>query len=302
MATPVDIFVSSTDVVPVPLAGVTVGVFDSGAAVAGMAATDADGKVSFLLPGATYEVRLFKLGTAFGAPKRILVEEPPVTTNKFDVSGSVLTFPPSLDPRICRCTGRFMDLANRPMLGAVLRVSQRAEAGFEAPKVVDGNLIAAEGASFKTDLNGIITADLLRGGEYYVMFSGESDAVWNIRVPDRASINLIDLIHPQPVSLRWDSTVAPGNAVSLAVNDTLIVPFSILFSDYEELSTGISRWVQLASSDTSIVTVALASEKAALRGVAPGTAQISASVPTGQYPVRVPDYAMTVPPLQVTIS
>lgn len=302
MATPVDIYVASDDVSPVPLSEVAVALLDSSFQVAASAQTDENGHAGFVLPGGLYEVRLFKLGVVFGAPQSLLVQEPPVTTNKFDLVGTVLSSPPSLDPRICHCVGRFMDLSNRPVAGMTLRINQKAEAGFQTPKVVDGNLIAVEGAALRSDAEGFIAVDLLRGGEYYVAFAGEDDVVWNIKVPDRPLANLVDLIHPQPVSLEWDSTVAPGNAVSLTVNDTIVVPFSVLFSDFEKLSSGISRWVQLESSDPTVATVLYSGEMAAIHGAAPGTTTIVASVPKGLYPVRVPDYSLSGPPLTVTVS
>ena len=95
--------------------------------------------------------------------------------------------------------------------------------------------------------------DLFRGGEYFVTYSGNDDVVWNFKVPDRASANLIDLIHPQPVSLTWDSDVAPANALSMAPLVQVIVPITVLFSDDEELTQGVDKWLEISSSDESVV-------------------------------------------------
>jgi hypothetical protein len=309
MTVPVDIFVTSDETLPAPIVGAVVTVLDPflNLNLMAQATTDANGQASMVLPGEAdpgriFEVRLFKVGVIFGSPKRVAVLEPATLPNRFDVTGTLTILPVATDPRVCRCTGRFLNFSNQPIAGATLRISSKAESGLEVPKLVDSNMVSSETMEFKTNSYGFVTVDLHRGGEYYVKFSGSDDRIWNIKVPDRSSVNLIDLIHPAPVRLDWDPTVAPGAAVSLNVDEALAVPLSLLFSDYEVMTAGLNSWMLLTSSDPTKVQVVLSQDCAYIRGIAAGTAQITASCPKGIAPVRVPDYAIASPPLTVTVT
>jgi hypothetical protein len=98
MAIAVDIIISDTELVPQPIEGVIVQVYDYvlGDLIA-QATSDDTGTAAFLLPGAAapsplpYEVRFFKLGVLFNNPMAIAVEEPlsGTDTNNFTVSGQL---------------------------------------------------------------------------------------------------------------------------------------------------------------------------------------------------------------------
>lgn len=308
MAVPVDIFVNSDEPVPAPIAGVFVSVLDPVTfAVVATATTDVTGRAAFSLPGVVtpgtpYEVRFFKLGVRFVNPLQIAVEEPPVTTNKFDMSGTLLVLPAATDPRVCRCSGRFMSFSNIPIIGATVRFMAKAESGFQVPKVVDGNIISAEVLATKTDADGFVEVDLIRGAQYYITFSGEDDVVWNILVPDRASVNLIELIHPQPLLLTWDSTEAPGNAVSVQVGETKVIHFKLTYSDFEETGVGSSKWITFNNGDDSIMSVGYSDGTVSVEGVAVGVANVMAEMLPDLKPVRVPPYNITAPDLVVTVT
>lgn len=301
MAAPVDIYVSSDDAAPSPISGVTVvALTASNLTIAGEAITDSSGRAALLLPNGSYEIRLFKMGVAFNGVYTAVVDD--VAVNVFDVVGSPRTMPVALDPRLCRCSGRFVGLNNQPVKNSQVRFSAKAESGFQTPKVVDGQMVSADGLTMKTDDNGYLTVDLLRGAELYVTFAGEEDVVWNIKVPDRASINLIELIHPQPSSLTWDSAAAPNDEVSTYVGYQVSVPMKVLFSDFEELSTGLSKWLKLKSSDPSVAVVAFDGDRAAVLGVSPGQASILVEMQSDLWPRRVPAYSISAPPLLVSVS
>ena len=308
MPVPVDIYVNDDSPLPSPISGVFVSVLDpSTFAVIATATTDGTGRAAFSIdgsvtPGTPYEVRFFKLGVRFANPMQILVEDPPVTTNKFDMSGTLLELPAATDPRVCRCTGRFMSFSNTPIAGATVRFMAKAESGYQVPKVVDGNLISAEAYATKTDADGYVSLDLLRGALYYITFSGEDDVVWNICVPDRASANLIELIHPAPVSLAWDPTEAPGNAVSVQVGETKFIPFLITYSDYEETGTGATKWLRFINPDDALMDVGYGDGNLVITGKAVGSGNITTEMLPDLKPVRVPEYNIYVPPLVVTIT
>lgn len=308
MAVTADVYVSDDSLATNPIAGVVVSVLDSSTFVeVAQGITDVNGKASFVIPGAvtpglTYEVRCFKLGVRFLNPFQIAVEEPVVTTNEFDVSGTLLTLPTSVDPRRCKCTGRFMNFSNDPIEGAVVRIMAKADSGYQTPKVVDGNLVSAETMALRTDSDGIISVDLLRGGEYYVTFSGEDDVVWCIVVPDRSSVNFIDLIHPAPVTLDWDDTDAPGDAISVAVGETKEVKYSVTFTDYQVKTSGVDSVVQITNSDGAVMEVAAGDGLIVVRGLVAGSAQVTSSMKEGFLPPLIPYPTITSPALVVTVT
>lgn len=308
MSVPVDIYLKDGTPSTLPISGVSVSVLDPTTfAVIATAVSDVTGRASFLLPGAPapgtpYEVRFFKLGVVFANPQQIRVEEPALTTNKFDMSGTLLTLPAATDPRVCRCTGRFVSFDNRPIANAMVRLNAKSESGYQVPKIVDGNLVSAEAYTSKTDGSGFISIDLIRGAEYFITFAGEDDVVWCITVPDRSSANLIDLIHPAPVQLKWDSVLAPGNAVSVQVGETKSIPFTIVYSDYEETGIGAVKWVTFTNSDDAVMGVGYSDGTVSVTGVAAGIAQVTVEMLANLRPARVPDYSIAFTPLAVTVT
>jgi hypothetical protein len=299
MAVPVDIFVTSDDLTAVALEGVQVSLFTlNPLTLRAQGLTDSDGRAGFVVPGGLYELRLYKLGVVFGAQRGVLVEEPLLTTNTFDVTGTLLTLPLATDPRLCRCTGRFVTLDNRPISGMSISIMQKGEAGFQVPKIVDGNMVSAQKLVTKTNQNGLATIDLFRGGQYYVTFSGEEDTVWNVKVPDRPSANLIELIHPTPVSLSWD-----GEVGALTPGGQVFIPVSVLFSDYELITEGLSRWITLTSSDTNVATVSFSGNVVCLTGVRAGSCLVTAGLAASTtVPARVPAPSLLAQALVVTVA
>lgn len=307
MAVAVDVYVSSDEQAPAPISGAVVSVFDSAAPYVqvGQAVTDVDGRAAFLLPGTTpakpYEVRLYKQGVIFAGIVGIEVLEPDTTPNVFDAYGTVVVRSVATDPRLCRCTGRFLDFSNRPMAGGIVRIFTN-ESGFQVPKVVDGNMIAGESKTLTVDANGYVVVDLHRGGEYNVTFSGELDTVWSFKVPDQSSANLIDLIHPFPVSITWDPTAAPGDAVSFQVGFGLSIPLTLLFNNGEERTTGLPSWLLVSSSDEAIATAQLTSSSVVVTGVSAGAAVVQLACKPDSFPNRIPSPTILPAPLSVTVT
>jgi hypothetical protein len=309
MTVPVDIYLKDRSAYSTPIRGVVVSIVDPQTfMVLATGMTDITGRAAFLLPGSPmglgtmYEVRFFKLGVLFPNPQKIYVQEPVQTTNKFDMTGTLLLLPAATDPRVCRCTGRFMSLSNRPVVGATVRVMAKVETGFQTPKMVDGNLVSAEALAAQTDGDGFVSLDLIRGAEYYITFSGEDDTLWNIKVPNMPMMNLIDLIHPAPVMLKWNNAVAPTAAVTVVKGQYINVPFTLIYSDFEELAEGSSKWVRFMNSDDTKIEVSYNSGVVSVRGVAPGVANVQAELLPDLKPARVPDYSLSAYPLTVTVT
>ena len=313
MAVPVDIYVKDDTVAPAAISGVIVAVLDPVTfAPLAQGTTDALGHASFVLPGSAmpgtlYELRFYKTGVFFSNPVRIQVLEPvtPPDTNIFNVAGTLVgALPVATDPRVCRCTGRFVNYSNQPLRNMPVRIfANQTQAGVETPLIVDGNMVGTSGMSFTTDDDGYLSVDLHRTGEYRLMYPGQEEKVWCITVPDRSSVNLIDLIHPYPVSLSWDALVAPGNALTLAVGASVDVPYSALFSNYLTISQGLTQWLTFTNGDAAVMEVVIsASGVATITGRSPGTAQVTGENLPNLLPSRVPYYSTQVPPLSVTVT
>ena len=174
MAVPVDLYVMDDSASPAPIVGAVVGVYDptTFASIAQATTSGLDGRAAFLLPGTTspgtaYEVRAFKLGARFANPFSIQILEPIVgALNQFDISGTLVgELPAATDPRLCRCTARFMNLANSPVANASVRIATKVDINEQAPMIVDGNLISSEVMAVQTDSYGYLSVDLVRGGE-----------------------------------------------------------------------------------------------------------------------------------------
>ncbi len=308
MAVPVNIVISDTELVPQPIAGVVVQALDPNtSALIAQSISDVTGTAAFLLPGQNYEVRFFKLGAIFKNPLAISVLEPLPTgkTNNFVVSGVLVgTLSPAIDPRLCRVQGRLMNFSNQPVRHATVRIMAKGETGGEQPKYVDENLISSSEMTFKTDRDGFISIDLLRTGNFEIVFSGEDDMEWPIYIPDQPYALWGDLINPYPVSIAWDQTVAPGNIVSLSVGQSLVVPFTALFSNTVVPLYGMSKWVDFFSSDTTNMILGLqqADMGVLLSAVGVGTASITGANKPNLNPGRIPYYNTAIPALTVNVA
>lgn len=304
MASPVDIFVSSDDAIPAPVADASVSVHNSVTkAMVAWGISEVDGCASFLLDPGIYEIRLFKLGVVFPKPVRIeVVDTQFVSGNTFDLPGTVLDLPISTDPATCRCTGRFVDASNRPMAGVTVRISPNAEQGSQVPEVVGGNqVLGGYARTLTTDQNGKVTVDLIRGGEFYVVWSGEDTDSWKIVVPDRPSVNLIDLIHPIPKSVAWDEDVAPGGVISVAVGETKEIPISILLSDFRTLTEG-STLCQLQNSNSDVAGADLSGGVVAVTGKLVGSSQVQVTRLPDATPVVQTQSLLLPVPLTVNVT
>lgn len=298
-----DIYIKDASVVPNAVVDAIVSLLDPTTSVpVAQVVTDANGKAGFLVPNGIYEVRVFKRG--YQTPVASVLIDSSQPTNIFDLTVENLTaLPNAVDSRLCRCTGRFVDFSNRPRKGVTFRVMAQAEAGFQVPKVVDGSMVFEDSMAFQTDENGKVSIDLFRGGEYYVTFAGEDDVAWNIKVPDRASMNLIELIHPAPASLTWDALAAPGGAVTVQVGEQIIVPVSMTFTDFQTISEGLDKWIIFTNSDGEIAEVSFATNLGAMaiRGLTSGSAQVTVDLRSGILPSRTPLPSLTVTPLSITV-
>lgn len=315
MAVSVDIIVKDESPVPVVIPNVEVGIFDpvTGDFVAG-ATTDVDGVAALMLPGAAspgtaYEVRFFKLGVNFHGLRQIQVLEPvmPPETNVFDHSGvDTNILPVSGSPYLCRCTGVFVDFKGQPIPNKTIRFTANPCNIEKTPKVwnIPSRMVSPDEMEVRTDANGRVSVDLVRTGKFDVTFGGDDNTVWCITVPNVSAANLIDMIHPFPQLWDWDDTVAPGDAISVAVDALVEVPINVLFSDFSETGKFLEKYFDIINSDGSKVESTYVSDRGVLvlKGVSAGVTTQTPTLKTGILPNRWPVPAVTAPVLTVTVT
>lgn len=268
--------------------------------------TDVAGKASFLLPGdadgVIYEVRVFKAGVVFGNPTRISVLEPavPEAPNQFDAYGTPISHGVPMDPRLCRCVGRFVTYENKPQRNTLVYLTQEAELARKVPKVVDGYFVTPSRMEFRTNNDGFVVVDLYRGGEFRVMVAGEDDEIWQFKVPDLPTANLIDLIHPYPNSFEWGAT----SPLSVAVGATVQLDTVVTFSDLVERDAELTSLFDFEVADSAICSAMFDSttKKLTILGIAPGTTTLSMASRTDVFPVRYPAPSLTVSPLTIVVT
>lgn len=309
MAVPVNIYAVDSTPQASAVSGVAVGIYDPATLVqVAYGLTDSNGMAPFFLPGSldgqSYEARFFKIGFLFTNPQLISIYEPEALTtpNGFQtVASQVGVFGAPLDPRVCRCAGRFLNYQNQPVVNALVRVAQDADLLKKTPKIVDSNAIAPSVLETNTDQNGFVVLDLLRMGEFFITFAGEDDALWNFKVPDRPTANLIDLIHPYPISLTWGLV---GTSFTISVTQLTLIPVSVLFSDYVTRTNELQKIIQFMNSDASVIDLVFLSResKIGITGRAPGSATVSVQVVPDLFPRRIPDYSIQASVLSVTVT
>lgn len=307
MAVGVNVYLNDDTLAETAISGVSVGIFDvSTLDLLAFATSDSGGIAAFMLPGSiegiAYEVRVYKATYTFTNPTQILVIDDGSTVNAFQVTGTPKTFGTPFDSRLCRCSGLFVNYSNEGIPNKTVRLMNAAEAGFQKPKIVDQALVSASSMAFKTDSSGWLTVDLHRGAEYYCMYAGEDETVWNFTVPDRSNANLIDLMFPRPVTLTWNPDDLPSTALAMTVDEEKTVNYTVLFSDYQERTLGTVNWMQLELSDSDVVGISLTDGVMIITAKAAGTSTITLSAQPNLYPLRIPDNSITIPVITVTVS
>lgn len=303
-----------------PLAGVLVRVYDStgttlvtqqvSALVSGAAVAD------FLLegddPAISYTIRLFKTGVAFDgslgnmskSPQLISVLSPPdvETPNSFDVKGETFTRPVATNPRLCRCSGFFLDVAGNPIPN--LRIVFNNEF---FPSVVDGNAVMSSEIQGVTDLDGYLEVDLYRNGIYSAWLPGieaeegaeGTTAVMfsrTVHIPDQNSANLPDLLFPVVASV--DLGVA---SVSVGVLQTVQLSPVVVASDGRTLTGAASDDVLYAVDDPTVASVSAGATQVTVLGLSPGTTTLRVTRKDLSV-VKIPAADITGQPIQVTVT
>jgi len=262
-------------------------------------------------PPIQYTIRLSKTGVAFDGslgdqsktPQSIDIYSPPAGaptgTNYFEVQGQTFTLPAATDPRLCRCSGYFVDHTGRPLQGFNLHFSPlclNLEQSDLSPLIVDDRLVAGRKVYVRTDEDGFCQIDLFRTGEYLVLVEEFEHSRRTIKVPDQASINLIHLLFPVVSEITFGTapvTVAAGSYVDVAM--------TVKSTDGQTLDIS-DRDVTFASSDYAVASAqTMSGNILRVVGVAPGSTTITAERADTTI-VTIPAQPLTYTPLNVVVT
>jgi hypothetical protein len=276
----VDVLVEDDQIVPAPVDGVVVRVFDAtGTTLITEGTTGAPaaaGHVEFSLdgddPAVQYSLRFFKNAASIASPQAIEVYSPPSAsptgTNNFKVVASLFTLPAALDPHLCRASGFVKDGAGRPRSGIDMHFVPQFN-----PLVVDKVGVLGERVSHRTDVDGYISIDLYRFGCYLATIESHENIVRYVVIPDRSSIDIMDLLFPVVLKVEY----APAPPWVVPVGTELEVTPTVTAADFQVLEGTANGDVLYASDDESIVFATIRDDKIILRGNATGSASLVAT-------------------------
>lgn len=276
-----------------PISDVVVRVFDAaGTFFQTQGITDSDGRVAFtLLSSLTYQLRFFKDKVSLRQPVAIVVSEVP-GENIWTTRGHVYEPPEAVHPRLCRCSGFFKNLDNSPAREHVVHINSIFD-----PLLFEGNAMLTEKLMARTNDDGYVEFDLVRGGQYSVTVEGFEDTQRILTVPNAPSANLPDLMFA--VVDHVDFT-PPGPWV-LAQGERLIVTPRVWTSDGRVLPGIASQDVQWSTSDSHVAAVCYAGDMLELRAMEPGVTELRC-VRTDLSIVRIPNTAIRGVPQAITVA
>lgn len=239
-----------------------------------------------------YNIRLYKYGSpAVDNPQRIEVYDPPagapVTgTNDFKIYFDPRKAEAPADPRLCRCGGYFRRVdgtAARGLIepyreplhrGHILRITSLMN-----PLIVDGAGAFSSPVYVEADRFGWAQVDLFRSGTYSVFVEDihpgcPQEAHRVIHVPDRSTVNLLDLLFPVITDVSWN----PVGPWTVAVGGDLDLQPTVTSSDYRVLEGSATEDVVYTVDDESIARVAVkGTSTLTITGVASGTTNLRVS-------------------------
>lgn len=296
---PVDIQV--VDAQSNPVADVLIKIYDpTGTTFYTQALTDASGLASLLLETLTYSMRFYRFQTGFTQPQQFTVLEAP-ETNTFDVVAEPFILPLATDPRLCRCSGFFRDLDGSPKRYLDIHfISQ-----FNPILLGDAAVISSERHA-RTDENGYLQIDLIRGAMYWARVEDLGSAMPDnntrtdlrcVSVPDAGSASLPNMLLPIVDRV----VLTPAGPHSLAVGAELELTPQVYDSGGVELTGTANADIQWASSDPSVLSVTVTENKLVLRGIAAGSAQVTAERQDLSI-IKIPNLPIGGQPIGVTVS
>ncbi len=298
------ITVQDDEVVPSPVDGVTVQVYDSTGTTlqtSGVTGAVNPGEVEFILngddPPIEYQLRFSITGGSIVSPQAIEVYTPPANsptgTNDFEITASLFTLPVAVDPRLCRASG----YVRGPNGVARKGVDIHWVPCFN-PLVVDDIGVLGERVATRTDSTGYIQVDLYRDGYYQATVESHESVQRLVLVPDRSSVNVNHLLFPIVVSAAF----SPAGPFAVAVDDTLVVTPTITASDFRVLDGAGTDDVIYSTDDSDIATVAVNSDGTlTITGISAGSTNLTVAR-ADQSIVYIPDPGISGGTVAITVT
>lgn len=287
---PVDVYIKDQLGNPVP--AVTVRIFNAaGSVFFTQGVTDTNGKASFLLFTQEYSMRFNRFSTGFEQPQLFTVLEAP-SLNSFNVLCEVFNFPVSGDSRLCRCSGYFRNPDGSPQ--TYLDMHFYPEFG---PMILDSAMVTPRTMVARTDEDGYLQLDLIRGGCYRVTVEGLDNEERYIRVPDLAGTNLANILLPIVSRVTFD----PAGPYALTVGLEIEVTPTVYDSAGVVLHGTGQNDVDWTVSDTNLASVSVGELKLTIRGNSTGSVELRAAR-RDRSVVQIPDTPISGQPLAITIT
>jgi len=272
----VDILIEDDEVVPNPIEGAVVRVFDAtGTTYITEGTTIATGHVEFTLdgddPATQYSLRFYKLGMVVTSPQAIEVYSPPANsptgTNTFSITGTFTALPTATDPRLCRVSGYIKDGAGRPRSGIDMHFIPQFN-----PLIVDNIGILGERVTHRTDKQGFISIDLWRNGCYLATIESHENITREVVIPDRSSIDIMPLLFPVVEKVEY----LPAPTFVIPVGTEIQVIPTITASDFQTLSGAANGDVLYTSDNEAVAYITIRDDSIFIRGNAVGSANLNA--------------------------
>lgn len=248
-----------------PIEGMLVRVFSTSGQFHTQDITDADGHVGFTLWTQDYDLRFYKFQVQVSQPQRITVSE--TVANEFEALGTVFQPPLANDSRLCRCSGFFRDITGAPEKNVDIHLL----GGFN-PILLEDSAVLSERRAVRTDEDGYVCVDLIRGACYEATVQGFEDTQRWVLVPDQPSASLPHMLFPIVSNVSLD----PAGPYALLVGGTLEVTPAVVTSSGVLLEGTAQQDVTWRSSDGAVFSVAVGATVLTLTGIGAGTAELEA--------------------------
>ena len=305
---PVTLLVTDDSIAQVAVGDVVVRFYsEDGSGFITQAQTDEAGELTLDLEDATtYWVRFFKIGYQFASKLAIDVSSG-AASNTFDVEAVDLTvLPPATSPILCRASGFLAGGDLVPRKGITLTFMLTG-----SPRIAAGRVMVLQDLVAISDKDGWVEVDLVRGGVYDCVVGGQDDVVHRVKVPDRTSIDIVDLIWPYLVKLFYRQEGVDVSEVAAQVGEVVEVDTYVLFSsgvvtpfkyDGDVTWRDVSNYLALVVTNNSTATYTLTEGVLSIEGIAAGTTTITAELIAGLEAERLPVPTRTLPTLTIVVT
>lgn len=257
-----------------------------------------------------YTIRLSKVGVSFDGtlgddsktPQEISVYSPaslsPTGTNNFEVQGQAYSRPAATDPRICRCSGYFVDHRGQPLKNLEMHFIALCLNDGQSPwnpLIVDGKGVLSTKIYAKTDSRGYMEIDLFRTGIYQVLVQGIETSNRVVKVPDAPGVNIVDLLFPVVEEVTFET-----NPLTVPLSTYVDLDVTVIATDGQELLLSGSD-VIFESQNLGVAVVQIVDNKLRVMGSGVGTTTVTARR-ADTSTVTIPTQPVTYIPLSVTVS